>query len=115
VSSQNGSGRHTLDEGFSTRNRMVAVESAPPAPWDRRDACGWQIGAVLSRRRLVRSRLAGYSGAVSASATPSGSLNGSTAIPNGGRSVISLCSTPRSSKVRAAASSAARSATAKLK
>src|SRR6266511_4960195 len=39
-----------------------------------------------------------YSGAVSSSATPSGSLNGSTAMPNGGRSVMPPCSTLRSSK-----------------
>jgi hypothetical protein len=57
----------------------------------------------------------GYSGAVSSSATPSGSLNGSTAMPNGGRSVISLCSTPRSSNACTAASSSARPATPKLR
>src|ERR671918_133910 len=34
-----------------------------------------------------------------------GSLNGSTAMPNGGSSVMSLCSTSRSSKARTAASS----------
>src|SRR5919106_4869248 len=55
------------------------------------------------------------SGAVRSSAIPSGSLNGSTAMPNGRRSVMVLCSMPRSSKARTAASNSARPATAKLK
>jgi hypothetical protein len=53
-------------------------------------------------------RVVSYRGAVSSSATPSGSLNGNTAMPNGGRSVMSLCSTPRSSNACTAASISAR-------
>jgi len=48
-------------------------------------------------------------------ATPSGSLNGSTAMSNGGSSVIVLCSTPRSWKTRTAASRSARPGIDKLR